>query len=99
MSKEAPSADERTKARGIGMEIYHCPLCDWTHTEPHRFVDPNALAGVFGYGVMTMVAENEKRERTEQALKQHLGSHTTVQWVTKVNALQREIDALKRSFP
>ncbi|MGH2509068.1 MAG: hypothetical protein ACRDHZ_16945 [Ktedonobacteraceae bacterium] len=81
------------------IERYNCPLCDWHHDEKRMPIHPNALASVFGAGMMQTVGVQQKTWRVEQALKDHFATHTTVQWLDKVTSLQHELDVLKQSFP
>lgn len=74
---------------------YECPLCDWKHDEPFLDISPDALASVFGTGMMQVVGANQQAQRVEEALRKHFATHTTEQWLTKVTRLQKECDALR----
>lgn len=78
---------------------HHCAICDWYHEEPIATVSADALAGVFGPGVMAQVAINRRAGRIEEALEKHLKTHSLIEWVRKVTALQSELDRLKATFP
>jgi hypothetical protein len=77
---------------------HHCPLCEWYHEEPIASVSSDALASVFGPGIMAQVAINRCAERIEEALDKHLRTHTLVEWVKKVSSLQWELDQLRATF-
>lgn len=75
--------------------IFRCPLCPWTHEVAPVAVPPNALAGQFGPGVMTHVANVSRLEKIERALYDHLSQHTIVEWISKVRELEPIVDRLK----
>lgn len=74
-----------------------CPLCDWHYDVPP--LDPrisaNTLAGVFGLGIMASIAINRRNEETEVRLQEHLQIHKLHEWVSKITALQAELNQLK----
>lgn len=75
-----------------GTSIYHCPVdgCGWTHIVPP--LDPringNTLAGAFGPGVMAQVAANQRAEKIERALRDHLKSHDVLDYVRTIQRLK-----------
>jgi hypothetical protein len=71
-----------------------CPLCDWHMTEEGQDVSPDALASVFGIGVMAAIARNDRLEKTERTLREHLSTHSLAEWVRKVADLQAEVSKL-----
>lgn len=76
--------------------IHKCPICDWSHTEPMNDIPADALAGVFGMGVMANIAIKRRNERIEEALSGHLKSHPVLDWVKKVVELQSQVERLQR---
>lgn len=76
-------------------ELIKCPLCPWEHDATPPDVSSNALASVFGYGVMSAIAFNEHLQKTEKAVKDHLGSHSLVEWVRKVSEQEAELTRLR----
>jgi hypothetical protein len=77
---------------------HRCPLCDWYHEEPIATVSADALASVFGPGIMAQIAINRRAERIEELLHKHLKTHSLVEWVQKVSSLQWELNQLKATF-
>lgn len=71
--------------------IHHCPICDWTHVEPAVHVPADALAGVFGRGVMSTVADIQRMERIERAIAQHIGEHSAVDFVQALTTMARAV--------
>ena len=49
-------------------EVRECPICDWKHEAEPPKVPPEALASVFGPGVMSMVAMQQHAQDIERAL-------------------------------
>ena len=70
-----------------------CPLCEWTYTVPPlpAGVEENALAGVFGPGVMLLSAINRRAADTEVRLSEHFNTHPLPEWLRKVTELQAQI--------
>jgi len=83
----------------VRVEIYHCPLCEWEHREPFLPVSDHTLANVFGPGIMANVAFNQKNQRVEQALDDHLRTHTVLEWLGKINKLEAELRCWRESAP
>lgn len=75
--------------------IFRCPLCEWTYSVAPIHIPEEALAGQFGPGVMTMSANNVRLQQTERELHDHLSQHTLVQWITKVRALEQQLQEQK----
>ena len=75
-------------------DTIHCPLCDWTYTEPPlpTGVDENTLAKVFGPGIMLIQARNQRAADTEARLGEHFKTHQLIDWLRKVTALQAQIE-------
>lgn len=89
-----------------GTTRYLCPLeCSWHHDVPPPSIDRVAqlgstadLAGLPpGEAVSAMATQAYLREAdlTETALREHLATHTTEQFVRTIQGLRRELDALK----
>lgn len=77
----------------------NCPLCEWHYDiPPLPPVTSDTLASVFGHGVMINIAINRQNEKTEEALNDHLKTHSLVEWVNKVCTLERELNLLKSTF-
>jgi hypothetical protein len=76
-------------------EDIKCSLCDWHMDATPPDVSHQALAGVFGYGVMSAIAHNEHLEKVESHLKQHLSSHSLMEWVRKVSEQEAELARLR----
>jgi len=71
--------------------IHYCQICDWSHTEPGLDVPPEALAQVFGAGVMTAVADTQRCERIERALQTHVDGHSRLEFITALSAIARTV--------
>lgn len=72
--------------------IFRCPLCDWTlAVPPVTHVQEETLAGVFGHGVMHQHANNLRLQQIERELHDHLSQHSLVEWITKVRALEQQL--------
>ena len=71
-----------------------CPLCEWTYAVPPlpAGVEENALAGVFGPGVLLRCVINQYVADTERQLSEHFDTHPLVDWLRKVTALQAQIE-------
>lgn len=89
-----------TAPESATVEVIACPLdnCEWQHAEPTVDVPGNALAGVFGFGVMANVAHVQRAQRVETALSKHFANHKTAHYlrtITRLRELLREngIDA------
>lgn len=76
------------------MNRIDCPLCDWHIDAEPPDVGYNALGDVFGLGVMQQIAWNEHLAKTERTLREHLETHSLVEWVRKVAELKAEVDRL-----
>lgn len=78
--------------------VFSCPIdgCGWFHVEPEldQRIEPHTLAGVFGHGVMAQVATNQRAERIERSLRQHLATHSALEWLKTVHAMSGQRDAL-----
>lgn len=74
--------------------VYPCPLpdCPWEAVSepPGPAEEPGALAEVFGWGVMSAVARNERFRRLESKLTDHLLTHTLTEFaIALANANKR----------
>lgn len=88
-----------------GTTRYLCPLgCGWHHDEaPPSVADiedvtPDPQARAFQDIVSSIVTKAAMRraERTETALREHLDTHTTEQFVRTIQGLRAEVAQLKR---
>lgn len=91
-----------------GTTRYLCPLeCGWHHDVPPPSVDRVAALGVtadpaardLGEAVSSLAtrAVLAEAERTETALRDHLATHTTEQYVRTIQGLREEVARLKRA--
>jgi hypothetical protein len=91
-----------------GTTRYLCPLeCGWHHDVPPPTVDrvvrlgsTAALAGLPpGEAVSAMATQAylAEAELTETALREHLGTHTTEQFVRVIHDLRTEVERLRRA--
>jgi hypothetical protein len=89
-----------------GTTRYLCPLeCGWHHDVPPPSIDRITELGATAdpaardpYEAVNSVARDAYRreaERTEQALREHLATHTTEQFVRTVQVLRAEVAALR----
>lgn len=92
-----------------GTTRYLCPLeCGWHHDvpppSPERVVelgaaDPMARDIHEAIGSLARSAYLAEAERTETALREHLATHTTEQFVRVIRDLRVEVDQLRRERP
>ncbi|MFJ5984231.1 hypothetical protein [Lentzea sp. NPDC092896] len=77
----------------VTVEVISCPLdnCAWQHAEPVVDVPANALANIFGSGVMTGVAQVQRAQRVEDALQQHFASHKVEQYLRTITRLRADL--------
>lgn len=68
-----------------------CPLCDWLYVEPDVPVPPGTLANVFGPGVMTAVANGQRLQRIEEALRKHTDTHTALEYLEALTLIGRAV--------
>lgn len=89
-----------------GTTRYLCPLeCGWHHDVPPPSIDRIAELGVaadpaardFSEAVTSAAhqAAFAEAERTEAALREHLATHTTEQFVRTIHDLRVEVAALR----
>lgn len=89
-----------------GTTRYLCPLeCGWYHDVPPPGLDRVAALGVTADPAATDIHEAitslahrtmyAEAERTETALREHLATHTTEQFVMTIQVLRREIADLR----
>lgn len=93
-----------------GTTRYLCPLeCGWHHDVPPPSVDRAIELGAvadpaaqdFQEAVSSVVlsASLTEADRTETALREHLATHTTEQFVRTIQGLRAELAALKEATP
>lgn len=91
-----------------GTTRYLCPLeCGWHHDVPppsvERVVELAPAAGLAGLppgeaiNAMAAGAYLREAELTETALREHLATHTTEQFVRVIQGLRAEVARLKRA--
>lgn len=75
------------------VDVISCPLddCEWNHAEPVVDVPANALANIFGPGVMTSVAQVQCAQRIEDALQKHFGGHRADEYLRTITSLRRTL--------
>lgn len=76
----------------------NCPLCNWVMDAEAPDVGPGAFAGIFGIGVMRAVALSEHFQATERQLREHLETHSLVEWVRKVTELEDLVAGMTAEF-
>lgn len=79
-------------------ELWHCPICEFTHGEVFGTISDGALASVFGPGVMAAVADAQKRQRIEDAMAAHLKTHELVEWLQAITDRNKRITELEKSL-
>ena len=79
-------------------EVRECPICDWKHEAEPPKVPPEALASVFGPGVMSMVAMQQHAQDIERALDAHFRTHSTLDWVRATVRLRDKNAALAKEL-
>lgn len=91
-----------------GTTRYLCPLeCGWHHDVPPPSINRIAELGATAdpaacepYEAVNSIARDAYRreaEQTEQALREHLGTHTPEQFVRVIHDLRADIARLKRA--
>lgn len=91
-----------------GTTRYLCPLeCGWHHDVPPPSVDRAIELGAmadpaardFQEAVSSVVrnASFAEVDRTETALREHLATHTTEQFVRTIQTLRAEVERLRRA--
>ncbi|MEV6014717.1 hypothetical protein [Streptomyces sp. NPDC051997] len=91
-----------------GTTRYLCPLeCGWHHDVPpptaERVVELGANADLAGrtpsevVSAMATQACLREAEQTETALREHVATHTTEQFVRTIHDLRQEVARLKRA--
>lgn len=91
-----------------GTTRYLCPLeCGWHHDVPppsvYRAIELGAMADPaardFQEAVSSVVrsASFAEADRTETALREHLATHTTEQFVRTIQTLRTEVARLRRA--
>lgn len=82
-----------------GSTAYACPLpeCEWLHIEPPlgQAGNPMALASVFGPGVFAAHAANERLQRMEQVLADHVSTHPPAEWAPAMVKLRDRVHELE----
>lgn len=75
---------------------YLCPLeCGWHHDVPPPPVPSDITVPIAPEAVQRMAADVS--QRTEIALREHLDTHTTEQFVRTIQGLRAEVATLKRA--
>lgn len=88
---------------------FDCPLCDWSMIDAQEetlgdVAGPLALDRILDVpdGTIAKRALTVHRQQVEDTLQQHLGTHSLIEWVTKVQQLlnrvrdlEAEIDRLR----
>lgn len=84
----------------ITLERIVCPVdgCGWLHTRIPPMVEPDALASVFGVGVMSAVAKARELQETEQLVRQHMAGHTDEEYLRTITRLQGRVAELERAL-
>jgi len=93
-----------------GTTRYLCPLeCGWHHDVPPPSIDRVALLGVTAdpaardiHEAVSSVATRAclaEADRTETALREHLATHTTEQFVRVIHDLRLEVKQLRSAGP
>ncbi|MEV7389609.1 hypothetical protein [Streptomyces sp. NPDC091215] len=84
-----------------GATRYLCPLeCGWSDTEPA--LGPPSLADLSIPQSMTVFAESSwwaEAQRKERVLFEHLATHTTEQFVRRIQGLRAEVAQLRGAGP
>lgn len=91
-----------------GTTRYLCPLeCGWHHDvpppDPDRIAEPGVTAdpGAWDFseavGSAVFRARLAEAEQTETALREHLGTHTTEQFVRTIQGLRAEVARLRHA--
>lgn len=83
-----------------GTSVLNCPLdgCQWEHKEPSVPVPPETLAGVFGAGVMTAVAAEQRARRLEASLREHFEGHKPEDYLRTITRLNQVNGELHRAI-
>lgn len=99
-----------SEAPSFGTTRYLCPLeCGWHHDvpppSPQRVVDLGVTADVVADDVHKAITSLAHRalyaevEQTETALRDHLNTHTTEQFVRTIQGLRAEVAQLRGAGP
>lgn len=86
-----------------GTTRYLCPLeCGWHHDRPpfpDTWVPEHATTPIAPEAIQRMAGEmlRQGAERTEAAMREHLATHTTEQFVRTIQGLRAEVARLKRA--
>jgi hypothetical protein len=65
-------------------QVFTCPLCSWKLVVTPTTVSDDALASVFGPGIMAAHARNESARKVEESLQAHFETHKMPEWVTAI---------------
>ena len=93
-----------------GTTRYLCPLeCGWRHDVPppsvDRAIEQGAAADPAARDLSEAISSLATRtllreaEQTEQALREHLDTHTTEQFVRTIQSLRAEVAQLRNAGP
>lgn len=86
-----------------GTTRYLCPLeCGWHYDQPpfpDAWIPPDPTTPIAPEAIHRMAQEllRENSERTEAALREHLATHTTEQFVRVIHDLRAEVARLERA--
>ncbi|WP_406444516.1 hypothetical protein OHB14_36640 [Streptomyces sp. NBC_01613] len=86
-----------------GTTRYLCPLeCGWHHDRPpfpDAWIPAHATTPIAPEAIQRMASEalRQDAEQTEVALREHLATHTTEQFVRTIQGLRAEVARLKRA--
>lgn len=88
------------EAMASNTTVLRCPVkgCDFTHVEDTTPVAPEVLARMFGPGVMTAVAAQQRAWRLEGVLERHFDTHTPLDWLRTVNELRQQLEEMGQAM-
>lgn len=71
-------------------ELIHCAIstCDWALHDQPPTMPAGLLAGEFGLGVMSQISLSQHYARREQLLREHLETHSLLEFVTEISQLR-----------
>lgn len=75
-----------------GTALYHCPLCDWTHTE----LPASETELISSLGDPVLDVAKRRAMAVEVQVASHLSTHPLAEWVAEVTRLRAEMNSLRR---
>ena len=77
--------------------VFKCVVddCPWELEDRHPEVSMDALATVFGRGVMSSIARDQHHRQIEEATDAHLKTHSVLEWARTVSRLRSELAAAR----